>query len=209
MGKRHIVARGESVESLAYAHGLFWETVWNAPENEELRRTRSDPNALLEGDVVYVPDRRPGTARCTTGRSHRFRRKGVPSVLRVRLLDNDQPRAAVTYTVEAGGRTYSGTTDADGWLECSLMPDVGAGILRIDETGEELEFEVGTVRPADTLIGVQTRLRNLGFYGGSIDGEPGEDTRAALRSFQLRAGLTATGEADPATIEALGAYGTG
>ncbi|MDF1607887.1 lytic murein transglycosylase [Hoeflea sp. YIM 152468] len=55
-------------------------------------------------------------------------------------------------------------------------------------------------RPAGTLdvkekFELQTRLKKLGYYDGEIDGNFGSGSRAAIASFQSRAGLT--GEAIP------------
>src|SRR3990170_3615968 len=105
MPHSHTAARGESVESIAYAHGLFWETVWDDPGNAALREARAEPNVLAAGDVLVVPDLRPKEEQAATGRRHVFRRRGVPSVLRVRLLEGSTPRAGLAYTVEAGGKT--------------------------------------------------------------------------------------------------------
>jgi N-acetylmuramoyl-L-alanine amidase len=208
MPKRHVVALGDSIESIAYSHGFFWKTLWDAPENAALREQRAnDPNALLPGDVVHVPDLRGKSVARAAGAHHVFRRKGVPSVLKVRLLEDARPRANIAYTVEAAGRNVTGTTDADGWVECYLMPDVEEGILRLDATDEELAFTIGTKRPATTTWGIQTRLRNLGFYGGPIDGEPSDATTAALRAFQRAALLPVTGEPDKATIAAFDTFG--
>ncbi|HYC91261.1 MAG TPA: peptidoglycan-binding protein [Thermoanaerobaculia bacterium] len=205
MSIRHIVQSGDTVESIAFTHGLFWETVWNADENAELRKLR-EPNILVPGDVVVVPAKRPGVVTVATGKLHRFRRRGVPSVLNVRLLDDGVPRAAVAWTVEAGGRTVTGTTDADGWIHCYLMPDVKAGVLRLDATGESWEFDIGNVAPPGTTEGVQTRLHNLGYYSGAITGRFDEATIEALRRFQRDAELPDTGAADEATVAKLDAY---
>lgn len=55
-------------------------------------------------------------------------------------------------------------------------------------------------RPAGTLdvkekFELQTRLKQLGYYDGEVDGNFGSGSRAAIASFQSRAGLT--GEAIP------------
>jgi len=34
------------------------------------------------------------------------------------------------------------------------------------------------------ITGIQARLKNLGYYGGDIDGVFGRETRAAVRQFQ-------------------------
>ena len=51
---------------------------------------------------------------------------------------------------------------------------------------------------------VQQRLRALGFYRGSSDGVWGAGTQAAIERFQQGRGLQATGQINPATIQALG-----
>lgn len=203
MPRSHTAARGESVESIAYAHGLFWETVWNDPGNAALREARVEPNVLAAGDVLVVPDLRAKEEQAATGRRHVFRRRGVPSVLRVRLLEGSTPRAGLAYTVEAGGKTTQGTTDADGWVEAWLMPDAQSGELRIDGTGEAYAFQVGTVSPVRTPLGIQTRLRNLGYLGGRPGSAMTPDAADALRAFQRARDLPSTGEPDEATLAAL------
>lgn len=51
---------------------------------------------------------------------------------------------------------------------------------------------------------VQTKLRDLGYYKGSIDSIFGSQTKSAVVSFQRAKGLTADGIAGPKTLSALG-----
>ena len=53
---------------------------------------------------------------------------------------------------------------------------------------------------------LQQRLKDLGYYSGSVDGSFGEGTAAAVMAFQLRNNLTVDGKAGPATQRAL--YGS-
>lgn len=55
----------------------------------------------------------------------------------------------------------------------------------------------------ERTLSVQLALARLGYSPGSIDGSPGSQTRAALRAFQQREGLPATGEADGDTLARL------
>lgn len=50
---------------------------------------------------------------------------------------------------------------------------------------------------------LQTRLLYKNYYTSSIDGDYGDDTVAAVASFQAAAGLTKNGIADPVTLKAL------
>ena len=51
---------------------------------------------------------------------------------------------------------------------------------------------------------IQTKLKNWGYYTGSVDGIYGSATTEAVRYFQRTNGLTADGVAGPATLRALG-----
>lgn len=51
---------------------------------------------------------------------------------------------------------------------------------------------------------VQSRLRSLNFYRGSLDGIWGAETQSAIERFQQGRGLQPNGQLNPATITALG-----
>jgi peptidoglycan hydrolase-like protein with peptidoglycan-binding domain len=56
----------------------------------------------------------------------------------------------------------------------------------------------------DALMRVQDRLRQLGVYGGRVDGVWGPDSQAALERFQQSRGLQVTGQLNEATAATLG-----
>ena len=51
---------------------------------------------------------------------------------------------------------------------------------------------------------IQTKLKNWGYYNGSVDGVYGSQTAAAVKRFQQKNGLKADGIAGPATLAAMG-----
>lgn len=53
------------------------------------------------------------------------------------------------------------------------------------------------------LIRVQTRLSNLGYYTGSVDGAFGPATRRAVQIFQNENGLPVSGRLDSQTLRCL------
>ncbi len=62
--------------------------------------------------------------------------------------------------------------------------------------------KIGSVGTEVTAI--QEKLKNLGFYSGSIDGIYGSATRKAVQRFQSANGLSADGIAGEKTLAALG-----
>jgi len=62
-------------------------------------------------------------------------------------------------------------------------------------------------RATDNLVmvmRVQSKLHDLGYYGGPINGTLGPMTKDALRRYQLVQGLPVTSAMDDATLAALG-----
>lgn len=51
---------------------------------------------------------------------------------------------------------------------------------------------------------IQTKLKSLGYYKGTVDGIYGTQTRNAVKSFQKNCGITVDGIAGPKTLKFLG-----
>ena len=56
----------------------------------------------------------------------------------------------------------------------------------------------------ETVSQIQTRLKNWGYYDGTVDGVYGSRTEAAVRFFQQKNGLSPDGQAGDQTLAALG-----
>lgn len=61
----------------------------------------------------------------------------------------------------------------------------------------------------DEVRKIQTKLKNWGYYNGSIDGVYGWQTENAVKSFQKKNGLTADGVAGEKTLNAMGIFSSG
>ena len=200
---KHRIKSGKGVESVAYAHGHFAETVWDHAENSELREQREHMNQLLPGDVLFIPDKRSRMETAATGERHRYRRKGVPALYRLQLIEHDEPRANEPYRFVVDGAIREGQTDGDGVLEEAVPPDARKAELYVGEDETPYEIEFGALHPPTEISGVQMRLANLGFYFGETSGDLDDATQAALRQFQTRFDLDVTGEPDDATIDKI------
>ena len=60
-----------------------------------------------------------------------------------------------------------------------------------------------------TVTEIQRRLKNWGYYSGSVDGVYGSQTEKAVRWFQQKNGLQADGQVGDLTLAALGMTPTG
>lgn len=206
----YVVRPGDTMASIAMARGFFWDTLWNADANADLKSTRGNPEVLLPGDRVTIPEREPKTLSAATGQRHRFRRRGVPSRITLcAALSDGTILAGKPYTLTVGDSVYEGTTGTDGsvshWVS-ALAPE---GIFRVwpgDPSLPEIltwTLAIGYLEPVATLNGVRARLKNLGYDVGEDQDDAAETTAAALRRFQTDAALPVTGEADDSTRAAL------
>jgi len=207
----YIVVDGDCIESIAVKMGHFWETIWRDPQNASLRQARGSPNVLLPGDRVHIPDRVPKTVDRAADRKHRFVRAGTPSKLRLCVKQVGTARGNQPYRLEIGGKVLSGNTDANGWIEVVIPSDASSGRLTVGDNPRHQQvfsLQLGGMDPITETIGVQKRLRNLGF-DCEPTGEMDDATSTAIALFQKSEDLEATGELDQSTIDKLKArYGS-
>lgn len=205
MPKQHKVKQGECISSIAQDYGFSWEQIWNDPANEELKQKREDPNVLFPGDEVVIPDKKARKESVSADQKHKFRRKGVPAMLRLEFVDDQgNPRGNVSYVLDIDGQSFSGNTDGEGKIEQRIPPNAKQGQLRLGDDGSEVyNIRLGSLDPVSETTGVQQRLKNLGYECGSVDGEAGPKTREALMAFQKKHELSETGEIDQQTLDKL------
>jgi len=198
----YVVKQGDCISSIAQRNGLFPDKVWNHPKNAKLKEKRKDANILYPGDMVFVPVKEEKQESGATKKRHRFKRKGVPAKLRLQIMEDDQPRANVNYTLVIDSQSFNGTTDGDGKIEQAIPPNAKKGVL-ILENDTPINLQLGQIDPIDTISGVQARLLNLNFDCGEVNGREGPQLEEALREFQKKNNLTVTGQADEATRNKL------
>lgn len=195
----YTVAENDSIASIAKDHGFLWKTIWEHGSNAGLRAKRKDPNQLVPGDEIFIPDKGSKSVSKPVDARHTFKRKGEPTKLKLRLTVLDEPRAKEAYTLVFGDKVIHGVTDGDGKLEHPIPGETRSATLTLSEGAEVYDIAIGALRPVSDTAGVQRRLENLGFDCGGESGSIGDATRDALKRFQSQYGLEATGEPDDAT----------
>jgi N-acetylmuramoyl-L-alanine amidase len=197
------VGEGESTSSLAKKDGFFWKTIWDHPENAELKSLRKDPNVLFADDEIFIPEKQFKDIAKPTDQTHKFKRKGEPCKLKVQLMKAGKPRKNEKYVLNLDGKLIDGTTDGDGKLEHFIPGDSRTALLMLRNGQEIIPLRLGDLDPCDNPTGIQQRLNNLGFDCGAEDGEVGDATKEAIKKFQEAYKLDVTGEADGATKNKL------
>jgi hypothetical protein len=219
MAEDYEVQQGDCINSIAYGNGFFWETIWNHSSNADLKTQRKNPNILMPGDIVHIPDLTLKQESAATEQRHNFKLKGVPAQFRLRILQEadpsdaaeatpaNQPRAnAPFYLYVDDVLLQQGSTDGKGMVECSLPPDAQQGCLVLDNGTDQqttILLNFGCLDPVEEISGVQARLRNLGYDCGDEDGDLGPQTTEALIGFQTDQNMDPSGTLDGATRDKL------
>jgi hypothetical protein len=142
--RRHLVARGEGLSRIAKQYGVAdWKKIWDAPENQALRKQRKHPNLLRPGDEVVVPGAEVHEIVRPAGQTHRIivrEQRAVLAVLNTHLLgelgsidadwlDGCSPLSAVTQLFRDTSSTALCLNDAPTGAEIVLIapPSDGRG----------------------------------------------------------------------------------
>jgi hypothetical protein len=204
----HDVKQGETLLGLAVANGLeSWEDILGRSENADLKKKRTDPGILKAGDRVFIPNREMCHSASAVDAKHTFKIGRPKAWLRLAVKDAaGVALAGKKYEIAAGGTTSAGELPADGVIELAVPIDTTEGKLTVwldTEASQVWDLKIGYMDPIDEVSGVQARLNNLGFDCGEPDGVLDDDTKSAIRAFQVLFGLEPSGEVDDAFREKL------
>lgn len=205
MAKEHEVAPGDYLAQLAADHGFADPaTIWNDSANAGLRQERDDPEILLPGDALTIPEPQVGTVSRPTGKMHVFVGK-TPPTLMLRLVLQD-PRG--TALADLGGTLQldsapgkAVTTDGSGKIETEI-PVTTTRVIVTAGT-RRWEAQVGHLDPVTEISGYRERLNNLGYRAGSATDPADPILQSAVEEFQCDNGLGVDGKCGPATQHTL------
>jgi N-acetylmuramoyl-L-alanine amidase len=210
MATRHVVAQGDYLAKIARDRGLSDPmTLWNAPENAELRRLRGNPNVLYPGDVVVIPEAQTKQEGGNTEARHRFVLHGSKLRLRIALEQAlHEELKDVPCELRIGSEVRTLTTDGSGCLEHEIAPGAERAELVVrggDSAFRDrlLRLEIGHLDPIDTISGVAARLANLGYLRRPVERDDDPELLAAIQEFQCEHALTVDGVVGPRTREKL------
>jgi len=207
MGGYYTVKQGDYVPGIAWRSGFSdFLTIWNHPNNTELKNQRQNPNVLLPGDSLYIPELQQGMYSRPTDKTHKFVTNRKPLELCLFLRDQyEKPIANAPCTLTVDSQSYQLTSDGNGKLELLIPPSAGESRLVIQDTEQTpygntvIPIKIGYLDPVDEVSGQRARLTNLGYFVGDIDGTGGPEFETAVEEFQCEHSLTVDGICGPQT----------
>jgi N-acetylmuramoyl-L-alanine amidase len=205
MATEHIVKQGEYLAKIAAQYGFSnWKPIWEHPDNAALKTKRKSPNVLLPGDSIVIPEVEAQRFTVPTGQVHRFQLKRLPLQLRLVVKDfGNQPLADTACTLEVKGKPKELVTDGAGMVELPIPRDAEDAVLTFKDPlvpfDVQIPIKIGHLDPADTLAGQKARLRNLGYFGGLLEGPEDDAFRHAVQEFQCDHDLAVDGVCGPLT----------
>lgn len=182
----YIIQQGDCVLSVSAATGRYWRSVWNHPDNEDLKSKRKNPGVLLPGDVLVLPELEKREESAPTEQKHKYRVKGRLVELRVRVWNIDGPRKNEAFHVEIEGKVLKGEsakTDDDGLAICRVPAQTTFAVLVVGKDKDRYELHVGRMDPIDEVTGVHGRLENMGYETGGVETAFDDQSRIASAEF--------------------------
>jgi hypothetical protein len=214
--KTHVVRQGDYVAKIAAGEGLTEEAVWNDPANKDLAALRQNPNVLLPGDVLRLPDPPRATSRVTKGSSNAYTALVRPVRVSLAFAHRGEVLAGAAYEVHGLGKVVAGTTDGDGRATIEATTRVDEFVVKFAAQKLAFRARIGHLDPAAEPSGAAHRLANLGHalpgmsprlhqqVGGLVaKGTFAREFETSLKAFQKANGLAQSGEVDDETSRGL------
>jgi LysM repeat protein len=201
MATSHTIQQGEHISKIAAKYGFRdYRTIWNDGRNAALKQKRVNPNVLLPGDELQIPDKQVKTVPGSTTKRHTFKLAKAPLKLRLVLRDFDnEPIADTECELEIEGAKYKLKTDAAGLIEQDVEPTAEKGRLVVPSLDIDVPVNIGHLDPHNEETGWLGRLINLGYGDDQLGTTSEEDLRSDVEEFQCDHHMKITGILDDAT----------
>lgn len=207
----HTVRQSESLLSLGEMYRIPWRKIWFDAKNAALRQRRN-PDMLMPGDQLYIPERICREEAVETEARHLFCYKRPMCWCRIVMRDvsgRPRPNLKITLHIHGLSHAFEGETDSQGLFQCVVPADRTSGLLLItdpesrEHSPEAYDLRMHGLDPLDEQTGVAARLSNLGYLCGPVAGEESEGIDSAVRALQIDCELPPNGQLDEQTRELL------
>jgi N-acetylmuramoyl-L-alanine amidase len=211
----HTVKQGEHLSGIAAKYGFAdYRTIWDYGENAQLKQKRKNPNVLLPGDRLAIPDREEKEESGATEQRHKFQVKRPPLHLRLKMEKGyGGPVNETKCDLLVEFDLFKLTSDGSGRIEHTIPRNAVDAHLTVKDTltvkGKtvpvdiRVPIKIGFLDPIEEPTGQKARLANLGYYraaegeGDDIINE--EEFVSAVEEFQCEQRLPVNGKCDGAT----------
>lgn len=211
MSEIYKVKQGDYLVKIAKEHGFSdYRRIYDHDKNKKFRKKRPTPNLIYPGDKIYIPDKELKEKSCQTGLKHIFTLQRPKSLVHIALKNiGGEPLSITKYELKTKSKTYTRSiSGGDNEIKDNLSRGViyekvntneGEGELKIwlDDEDNEPDYtytiKIGYLDPIKETTGIQSRLNNLGFDCGKVDGIKGPKTKEAVKNFQQKYGLKMDG----------------
>jgi hypothetical protein len=165
----YVLRYNDYVLKLAHQFGFDPDVVWNDARNASLRELRNNPNILLGGDIIYLPDADsdPEKHHLVVGTTNTFVAPEPPrATLSVKFVGADRSTyASRAFALDECSDLTGLATDDTGLAIFEVPVNMDRVTLVFPDTGESHTLLIGALNPIDTPIGLFQRLQNLGHIG--------------------------------------------
>jgi hypothetical protein len=204
----YVIRQGDFLAKIAHQFDFDPDAVWNDSSNDDLRALRPNPNILLPGDLLYIPDqvdKQPVVHNLTTGATNTFISPSPPTIAVSHVLVGADPStyASKAYTIKELDQLTGLETDGDGRVKFEAPVTLHAATVVFTDTGESWVFTLGGLNPINSLSGRFQRLQNLGYIASDIQYDadtPGNNygvIRQGLRTLKADQAGGASRATDP------------
>ena len=191
MATEHVVLQGEHLSKISAKYGfLDYRTIWDHPQNADLKALRKTPNVLLPGDSVHIPDKLQKQESRATGQLHRFQIPSQRLFLHLVLKDwANQPLTNTDCVLQLEGKAIALKTDSNGRIKMPISITEAEATLTFKDPMVPFDLvvpiKIGHLDPVDSASGQMARLSNLGYITRPL--EDVDDTVMArpYRSFNV------------------------
>ena len=198
MPVNYTIKQGDHLSRIARQFGFQdFNTIWNDGQNARLKQLRQNPNVLLPGDILVIPDKQLRTEGRGTDNAHKFEVDSQKLKLRIRLENLYGPtEASIDVTRWACGDDRSPEVPIGRplWNTCVYVLDGGLEAVPVGVAGELYVAGVGLARGY---------LRRAGLTAERFVADPHGDLHGASGSRMYRTGDLARWRAD-GVLEFLG-----
>ena len=206
MAPQYRVKQGDYLTKIANENGFVdYRTIWDHPQNKQLKDKRKNPNVLAPGDELFIPDKAGKDEEAATDQKHTYVAKTSKNMLRLILEDlYGNPIANAKCELQVEGKVFEIVSGADGKIEHEIPATAQNAELVVKEgdtalKNVKLDVKIGHLDPVEGESGQKARLSNLGYYLGRLDVDNPAKFRSAVEEFQCDNGLKVDGDCGPKT----------